>query len=151
MLQSIGKIAEDTLMDFVLATARKTAPSILWPAKKTCVPASSKAWTSIASTAGEMSAFDGPTYEAHTHPRRDGSMPRYPRHYVRDEHLMPLESRYPQNHFSPCPARASRQPRPPEARLFCGTSLSLNPATIIDRATFTKPGPAFRRASPSPS
>src|SRR5579859_8298240 len=47
-------------------------------------------WTSIGLDASELS-LDGPLFEEHSHPRAFGSMPRFLGHYVRDEHLLPLE------------------------------------------------------------
>src|SRR6266568_4787034 len=50
----------------------------------------SMAWTSVCLDANELS-LDGPLFEAHSHPRAFGAMPRFLGHYIRDLDLLPLE------------------------------------------------------------
>ena len=84
------KSPEDTLMDFVLADNAQTGALYFMASEEDLKTGLSQTWTSIGLDANEMS-LDGPIFEAHTHPRAFGSMPRFLGHYVRDEHLMPLE------------------------------------------------------------
>jgi N-acyl-D-aspartate/D-glutamate deacylase len=83
-------------------------------------------------------SLDGPTYEAHTHPRAMGSMPRFLGHYVRDEHLMPLEAAI--RKITSLPAQRERLDGRGllKAGYFADIAI-FDPATIIDHATFTKP------------
>jgi len=85
------KSPEDTLMDFVLADQAQTGAIYFMASEEDLRTGLSQPWTSIGLDANEMS-LDGPTYEAHEHPRAMGSMPRFLGHYVRDEHLLPLEA-----------------------------------------------------------
>src|SRR5205807_564927 len=82
------KSPEDTLMDFVLADKAQSGAIYFMASEEDLRTGLSQPWTSIGLDAGEMS-LDGPTYEAHSHPRAVGSMPRFLGHYVRGEHLMP--------------------------------------------------------------
>src|SRR5258707_2894428 len=84
------KSPEDTLMDFVLADNAQTGAIYFIASEEDLKTGLSQPWTSIGLDANEMS-LDGPTFEPHTHPRAFGSMPRFLGHYVRDEHLVPLE------------------------------------------------------------
>ena len=97
----------------------------------------SQPWTSIGLDAGEMS-LDGPTYEPHTHPRAMGSMPRFLGHYVRDGHLLSLETAI--RKITSLPAQ--REHLDSRGLLKPGHFADMtifNPETIIDHATFTKP------------
>ncbi len=85
------KSPEDTLMDFVLADSAQTGALYFMASEEDLRTGLSQPWTSIGLDANEMS-LDGPMFEPHTHPRAFGSMPRFLGHYVRDEHLMPLEA-----------------------------------------------------------
>jgi dihydroorotase/N-acyl-D-amino-acid deacylase len=85
------KSPEDTLMDFVIADSGQTGAIYFMASEEDLRTGLSQPWTSIGLDANEMS-LDGPTYEPHTHPRAMGAMPRFLGHYVRDEHLLPLET-----------------------------------------------------------
>jgi N-acyl-D-aspartate/D-glutamate deacylase len=131
------KSPEDTLMDFVLADGAQTGAIYFMASEEDLRTGLSQAWTSIGLDAAEMS-LDGPTYEAHTHPRAMGSMPRFLGHYVRDEHLMPLEAAI--RKITSLPAQ--REHLDSRGLLKPGYFADItifDPATIIDRATFTKP------------
>src|SRR5438477_12993772 len=78
-------------MDFVLADKSQSCAIYFMASEEDLRTGLSQPWTSIGLDAGEMS-LDGPTYEPHTHPRAMGSVPRFLGHYVRREHLMPLEA-----------------------------------------------------------
>ncbi|HEX4543725.1 MAG TPA: D-alanyl-D-alanine carboxypeptidase/D-alanyl-D-alanine-endopeptidase, partial [Candidatus Acidoferrum sp.] len=131
------KSPEDTLMDFVLADSGQTGAIYFMASEEDLRTGLSQPWTSIGLDANEMS-LDGPTYEAHTHPRAMGSMPRFLGHYVRGEHLMPLEAAI--RKITSLPAQRERL----ESRgllkpgYFADITI-FDPATLIDHATFTKP------------
>jgi len=131
------KSPEDTLTDFVLADSAQTGAIYFMASEEDLRTGLSQPWTSIGLDAGEMS-LDGPTYEPHTHPRTMGSMPRFLGHYVRDEHLMPLEAAI--RKITSLPAQ--REHLDGRGLLKPGYFADItifDPATIIDHATFTKP------------
>jgi N-acyl-D-amino-acid deacylase len=131
------KPPEDTLMDLVLADSAQTGAIYFMASEEDLRTGLSQPWTSIGLDAGEMS-LDGPTYEAHTHPRAMGSMPRFLGHYVRDEHLMPLEAAI--RKITSLPAQ--REHLDGRGLLKPGYFADItifDPVSIIDRATFTKP------------
>jgi len=131
------KSPEDTLMDFVLADNAQTGAIYFMASEEDLRTGLSQPWTSIGLDAGEMS-LDGPTYEAHTHPRAMGSMPRFLGRYVRDEHLMPLENAI--RKITSLPAQ--REHLVGRGLLKPGYFADItifDPAAIIDHATLTKP------------
>jgi len=130
------KSPEDALMDFVLADGAQTGAIYFMASEDDLRTGLSQPWTSIGLDAGEMS-LDGPTYEPHEHPRAMGSMPRFLGHYVRDEHLMPLESAI--RKLTSLPAQ--REHLDGRGMLKPGYFADItifDPATIIDHATFAK-------------
>jgi N-acyl-D-amino-acid deacylase len=131
------KSPEDALMDFVLADNAQTGAIYFMASEEDLRTGLSQPWTSIGLDANEMS-LDGPTYEPHGHPRAMGSMPRFLGHYVRDEHLMPLEAGI--RKITSLPAQ--REHLDGRGLLKPGYFADItifDPAMIIDRATFTKP------------
>ncbi|HXY25435.1 MAG TPA: D-alanyl-D-alanine carboxypeptidase/D-alanyl-D-alanine-endopeptidase [Candidatus Acidoferrum sp.] len=131
------KSPEDTLMDLVIADSGQTGAIYFMASEEDLHTALSQTWTSIGLDANEMS-LDGPTYEPHTHPRAMGSMPRFLGHYVRDEHLMPLEAAI--RKITSLPAQ--REHLDGRGLLKPGYFADItifDPAAIIDHATFTKP------------
>src|SRR6266446_6899796 len=80
----------DTLFDFIIADKGQTGALYFMANENDLVYGLKQPWTSLCLDAGEMS-LDGPLYERHSHPRTFGAMPRFLGHYVRDEHLLPLE------------------------------------------------------------
>jgi len=131
------KTPEDTLMDFVLADKAQTGAIYSMASEEDLRTGLSQPWTSIGLDANQMS-LDGPTYEAHTHPRTMGSMPRFLGHYVRDEHLLSLEAAI--RKITSLPAQREHLDRRGllKAGYFADITI-FDPATIIDHATFTKP------------
>jgi dihydroorotase/N-acyl-D-amino-acid deacylase len=131
------KSPEDTLMDFVLADNAQTGAIYFIASEEDLKTGLSQPWTSIGLDANEMS-LDGPTFEPHTHPRAFGSMPRFLGHYVRDEHLMPLESAI--RKITSLPAQrehlAGRGLLKPG--YFADVTI-FDPAKVIDRATYNSP------------
>jgi N-acyl-D-amino-acid deacylase len=131
------KSPEDTLMDFVLADNAQTGAIYFMASEEDLRTGLSQPWTSIGLDAGEMS-LDGPTFEPHTHPRAMGSMPRFLGHYVRDEHLMPLEAGI--RKITSLPAqREHLEGRGLLKPGYFADITIFDAATISDRATFTKP------------
>ena len=131
------KSPEDALMDFVLADNAQTGAIYFMASEEDLRTGLSQPWTSIGLDAGEMS-LDGPTYEPHTHPRAMGSMPRFLGHYVRDGHLLSLETAI--RKITSLPAQ--REHLDSRGLLKPGHFADItifNPETIIDHATFTKP------------
>jgi dihydroorotase/N-acyl-D-amino-acid deacylase len=131
------KYSEDTLMDFVLADNAQTGAIYFMASEEDLRTGLSQPWTSIGLDAGEMS-LDGPIYEAHTHPRAMGSMPRFLGHYVRNQHLMPLEAAI--RKITSLPAQ--REHLDGRGLLKPGYFADItifDPASTIDHATFTKP------------
>lgn len=95
--KTIAQIAEaqkktqlDALFDFVIADKGQTGALYFMANENDLVYGLKQPWTSLCLDAGEMS-LDGPLYERHSHPRAFGAMPRFLGHYVRDQHLLPLE------------------------------------------------------------
>jgi dihydroorotase/N-acyl-D-amino-acid deacylase len=131
------KSPEDTLMDFVIADHAQTGAIYFMASEEDVRTGLSQTWTSIGLDANEMS-LDGPTYEAHTHPRAFGSMPRFLGHYVRDGHLMPLEAAI--RKITSLPAQREHLDSRGQLRPgFFADITIFDPATLIDHATFTKP------------
>jgi N-acyl-D-amino-acid deacylase len=131
------KSPEDTLLDFVLADDAQTGAIYFMASEEDLKTGLSQPWTSIGLDANEMS-LDGPTFEPHTHPRAFGSMPRFLGHYVRDQHLMPLESAI--RKITSLPAQ--REHLAGRGLLKPGYFADItifDPAKIIDRATYNNP------------
>jgi len=123
-------------MDFVLGDKAQTGAIYFMASEEDLRIGLSQPWTSIGLDAGEMS-LDGPTYESHAHPRSMGSMPRFLGHYVRDEHLLPLEAAI--RKITSLPAQ--REHLDSRGLLKPGYFADItifDPTAIIDHATFTK-------------
>src|SRR5258708_27024283 len=110
--KTIGKIAEgqkksqlDALFDFVIADKGQTGALYFMASENDLIYGLKQPWTSLCLDAGEMS-LDGPLYERHSHPRAFGAMPRFLGHYVRDQHLLPLEQAIPK--MTSLPAQRER-------------------------------------------
>ena len=131
------KSPEDTLMDFVIADKAQTGAIYFMASEEDVRTGLSQPWTSIGLDAGEMS-LDGPTYEPHTHPRTMGSMPRFLGHYVRDEHLLSPEAAI--RKITSLPAQREHLDNRGLLKPGYFADITIfDPATIIDRASFTKP------------
>jgi dihydroorotase/N-acyl-D-amino-acid deacylase len=131
------KTPEDALMDFVLADNAHTGALYFMASEEDLRTGLAQPWTSIGFDCNEMS-LDGPTYTPHQHPRCFGSMPRFLGHYVRDEHLLPLETAI--RKITSLPAqREHLEGRGLLKPGYFADITIFDPATIIDHATFTKP------------
>jgi N-acyl-D-amino-acid deacylase len=94
-------------------------------------------WTSIGLDASELS-LDGPLFEPHSHPRAFGSMPRFLGHYVRDEHLLPLEQAIRKITSLPAQRERLRARGLLKEGYFADVTI-FDPTTIKDNATYENP------------
>ena len=131
------KSPEDTLLDFVLADNAQTGAIYFMASEDDLKTGLSQPWTSIGLDCNELS-LDGPTFEPHTHPRCFGSMPRFLGRYVRDEHLLPLETAI--RKITSLPAeREHLQSRGLLKPGYFADVTIFDPTKIIDHATYTNP------------
>ncbi len=127
----------DALMDFVLADKGLSSALYFIASEEDLQTGLRQPWTSIGLDINEMS-LDGPLFEPHTHPRGYGSMPRFLGHYVRDLKLMPLEQAV--RKITSLPAqREHLVGRGLIKEGFFADITIFDPATIIDKATYTQP------------
>ena len=132
-----GKAPLDALMDFVIADKAQTGTIYFIANEDDLRYGLKQPWTGIGLDGSELS-LDGPLFDAHTHPRAFGSMPRFLGHYVRDEHLLPLEQAI--RKITSLPAQRERlQDRGLLKEGFFADITIFDPATIIDRATYQNP------------
>ncbi len=132
-----GKAPLDALMDFVIADKAQTGAIYFIANEDDLRYGLKQPWTSIGLDGGELS-LDGPLFDAHTHPRAFGSMPRFLGHHVRDEHLLPLEQAI--RKITSLPAQRQRLlDRGLLKEGFFADISIFDPATIIDRATYQDP------------
>ncbi|MCU1243960.1 MAG: D-alanyl-D-alanine carboxypeptidase/D-alanyl-D-alanine-endopeptidase [Candidatus Acidoferrum typicum] len=131
------KSPEDTLMDFVLADNAQTGALYFMASEEDLRTGLSQPWTSIGLDANEMS-LDGPLFEPHGHPRAFGSMPRFLGHYVRDEHLMPLEAAVRKITSLPAQREHLTDRGLLKPGYFADVTI-FDAAKIIDRATYNNP------------
>jgi N-acyl-D-amino-acid deacylase len=127
----------DALFDFVLADKGETGAMYFIANEQDLRYGLKQRWTSIGLDANETS-LDGPIFEAHSHPRAWGSMPRFLGHYVRDLHLVPLPDAIRKITSLP----AEREHLTGRGLLkpgFFADVTVFNPATIIDKATYADP------------
>ena len=127
----------DALFDFVIADKGRTG-AIYFIADENDVRYGLKQpWVSIGLDANEVS-LDGPLFEPHDHPRALGSMPRFLGHYVRDEHLLPLEQGIRKITGLPSQRERLRDRGLLRPGFFADVTI-FDPATIDDRATYQNP------------
>ncbi|MFY9905106.1 MAG: D-alanyl-D-alanine carboxypeptidase/D-alanyl-D-alanine-endopeptidase [Terriglobales bacterium] len=142
--QTLAKIAEaqkkaplDALFDMVLADKGQTGAIYFIANEDDLRYGLKQPWTSVGLDAGELS-LDGPLYEPHSHPRAFGSMPRLLGHYVRDEHLLPLEQAI--RKITSLPAQRERlRDRGLLREDYFADITIFDPATIRDHATYENP------------
>lgn len=127
----------DALFDLVLADKAQTGALYFIASEKDLRYGLKQPWTSIGLDASELS-LDGPLFEAHSHPRAFGSMPRFLGHYVRDEHLLPLEQGI--RKITSLPAQRERlHGRGLLKENYFADITIFDPATIKDNATYEHP------------
>jgi dihydroorotase/N-acyl-D-amino-acid deacylase len=124
----------DTLFDLVLADKAQTGALYFIANEDDLRYGLKQPWTSIGLDASELS-LDGPLYEAHSHPRAFGSMPRFLGHYVRDEHLLPLEQGIRKITSLPAQREKLRDRGLLKEGYFADITI-FDPATIRDNATY---------------
>ena len=132
----------DALFDFILADKAQTGALYFMASESDLVYGLKQPWTSLCLDAGELS-LDGPLYEPHTHPRAFGAMPRFLGHYIRDQHLLPLEQGIRKMTGLP----AQREQLVGRGLLKQGYFADItifDPATILDVGTYTQPGQLAR-------
>jgi dihydroorotase/N-acyl-D-amino-acid deacylase len=142
--KTIAQIAEtqkkselDALFDFIIADKGQTGALYFMASEKDLVFGLKQPWTSLCLDAGEMS-LDGPLYEAHTHPRAFGAMPRFLGRYIRDQHLLPLEQGI--RKMTSLPAQRERLlDRGLLKQGYFADITVFDPVTIKDTATYTQP------------
>lgn len=132
-----GKDPLDALMDLVLADKAQTGAIYFIASEDDLRFGLKQPWTSIGLDGSELS-LDGPLYDPHEHPRAFGSMPRFLGHYVREEHLLPLEQAV--RKITSLPAQRERlQDRGLLKEGFFADITVFDPTTIMDKATYESP------------
>ena len=127
----------DAMLDFILADKALTGALYFVANENDLKYALKQPWTSICLDANELS-LDGPLFEPHTHPRSFGAVPRFLGRYVRDEHLMPLAEAI--RKVTAMPAQHEHLAGRGLLKVgFYADITVLDPATIIDRATYAHP------------
>jgi len=127
----------DALMDLVIADKAQPGALYFIASEDDLKYGLKQPWTSLCLDASETS-LDGPLAEAHGHPRSFGAMPRFLGHYVRDEHLLPLEQGI--RKMTSLPAQRERLVgRGLIQQGYFADITVFDPKTIIDRATYQKP------------
>ena len=142
--KTIAQIAEaqkksqlDTLFDFIIADKGQSGALYFMANENDLVFGLKQPWTSLCLDAGEMS-LDGPLYEAHTHPRAFGAMPRFLGRYIRDQHLLPLEQGI--RKMTSLPAQRERLlDRGLLKEGYFADITVFDPVTIRDAATYAQP------------
>ncbi len=135
--QAQKKSELDALFDFVIADKGQTGALYFMASENDLVFGLKQPWTSLCLDAGELS-LDGPLYEPHTHPRAFGAMPRFLGHYVRDQHLLPLEQGI--RKMTSLPAQRERlADRGLLKEGYFADITIFDPATIKDTATYATP------------
>ncbi|MGA8221543.1 MAG: D-alanyl-D-alanine carboxypeptidase/D-alanyl-D-alanine-endopeptidase [Candidatus Acidiferrales bacterium] len=137
MAKAVGKPEFDALFDFILADHAQTGAIYFFASEQDLTFGLKQPWTSIGLDANELS-LDGPLYEPHTHPRAFGSMSRFLGHYVRDQHLMPLEQAIRKITSMPAQREHLTDRGLIKTGFFADVTI-FDPATIIDEATYGNP------------
>ena len=142
--QTLAQIAEaqkrdplDALFDLVIDDKVRTGAIYFIANEDDLKFGLQQPWTSLCLDANELS-LDGPLFEPHTHPRAFGAMPRFLGHYIRDEHLLPLEQGI--RKMTSLPAqREHLVDRGLLKQGFFADITIFDPATVRDRATYQSP------------
>ena len=127
----------DALFDFIIADHGQTG-AIFFMMKESDMRAALKSpFVSICTDSGAR-ATDGPLAGSKSHPRGWGTYPRILGHYVRDEHLMPLEFAIHKMTGLPASNVGLKERGLLRQGYFADITI-FDPKTVIDRATFEEP------------
>ncbi|HEV2288690.1 MAG TPA: D-aminoacylase [Candidatus Acidoferrales bacterium] len=137
MAEAEKKDPLDAMFDFILADGAQTGALYFISNEQDLQYGLKQRWTSIGLDANET-ALDGPLYEPHNHPRAWGSMPRFLGHYVRNLHLMPLPEAIRKITSMPAQEEHLTGRGLLKPGFFADVTI-FDPATIIDKATYTDP------------
>src|SRR5712671_5292459 len=132
-----GKASLDALMDMVLADKAQSGAIYFIASENDLRYGLQQSWTSVGLD-GDETSLDGPLFDPHTHPRVYGSMPRFLGHYVRDEHLLPLEQAICKITSLPAQREHLRDRGLLKEGFFADITI-FDPATISDKATYENP------------
>jgi dihydroorotase/N-acyl-D-amino-acid deacylase len=135
--KKMGKDPRDAVMDLVVADRGQTSCILSMMDEADVRTALAHPLIAIG-TDSEGRAEDGPLAGTSSHPRGWGSFPRFLGHYVRDEHLVPLEEAVRRVTSRP----AARVGLTDRGALKVGLAADItifDPATIRDVATFESP------------
>jgi len=127
----------DALFDFIIADHGQTGAIFFMMSEDDMRAALKSPLVSICTDNGAR-ATDGPLAGSKSHPRGWGTYPRILGHYVRDEHLMPLE--FAIHKMTGLPAsNVSLKTRGLLREGYFADITIFDPKTVIDRATFEEP------------
>jgi N-acyl-D-amino-acid deacylase len=127
----------DALFDFLIADHGQTSAIFFMMTESDMQAALRAPFVSICTDSGAR-ATDGPLAGSKSHPRGWGTYPRILGHYVRDEHLMPLE--YAIHKMTGLPAsNVGLKNRGLLREGYFADITIFDPKTVIDRATFEEP------------
>ena len=136
MAKSENKEELDALFDFIIKDNAQTGALYFMASEEDLIYGLKQPWTAIGLDANE-SPLDGPLYEPQSHPRAFGSMPRFLGRYVRDQKLMPLTEAI--RKITSMPAQRQRLVGRGQIQVGYFADITIfDPATIIDRATYTE-------------
>jgi len=127
----------NALFDFIIADHGQTGAIFFMMSEDDMKAALKSPLVSICTDNGAR-AIDGPLAGSKSHPRGWGTYPRILGHYVRDEHLMPLE--FAIHKMTGLPAsNVGLQQRGLLRQGYFADVTIFDPKTVIDRATFEEP------------
>ena len=127
----------DALFDFIIADHGQTGAIFFMMSEDDMKAALKSPFVSICTDNGAR-ATDGPLAGSKSHPRGWGTYPRILGHYVRDEHLMPLEFAIHKMTGLPASNVGLKQRGLLREGYFADVTI-FDPKTVIDRATFEEP------------
>ena len=127
----------DALFDFIIADHGQTGAIFFMMNEDDMRAALKSPFVSICTDSGAR-ATDGPLAGSKSHPRGWGTYPRILGHYVRDEHLMPLEFAIHKMTGLPASNVGLKERGLLREGYFADITI-FDPKTVIDRATFEEP------------
>jgi N-acyl-D-amino-acid deacylase len=127
----------DALFDFILADHAQTGAIYFMMSEEDMRAAMRAPFVSFCTDSGSR-ATDGPLAGSKSHPRGWGSYPRILGRYVRDEHLLSLESAIHKMTGGPAARVGLKDRGLLRAAMFADITI-FDPRTVIDRATFESP------------